>query len=112
MSYYDVPPSDYFEGPAGTPGWQMAPVPGWGTNPMRAGPPRVGVGRLGDTYEPGAIWEEEAFEPQWAAISGLGADPSSAYNETSWGMVALSASAGISFGLLFGYAYWGRKKAS
>src|SRR5260221_13768701 len=101
MSYYDVAPSDYVEGPAGTPGWQLAPVPGWGKNPLRAGPPRVGVGQLGDMYEPGAIWEEEAFEPRWAA---LGADPSSAYIETSWGMVAIAASGGICLGVLFGYA--------
>jgi hypothetical protein len=44
-SYYAVPPDMYQPPPPATPGWQQAPVPGWGTNPMRAGPKRVGVGQ-------------------------------------------------------------------
>lgn len=99
MSYWNVPPSDYFEAPAGTPGWQSAPVPGWGINPLRAGPARVGIG--------GGIWEEDAFLPHW---SPLGADPSSGYRETSWGMVGLATSGGILLGVLFGYAWWAGPK--
>jgi len=53
VSYYDVADQDYHELPAGTPGWQDAPVPGWGANPFRAGPVRVGVGQDEyDEYEP------------------------------------------------------------
>jgi len=47
-SYYAVTPDMYQPPPAGTPGWQMAPVPGWGINPWRAGPARVGMGLLGE----------------------------------------------------------------
>jgi hypothetical protein len=129
MSYYDIPDDWYHEAPAGTPGWQFAPVPGWGKNPLRAGPYRVGIGALsalGDAYERGSIPCEDDFLPRWAPISdlsglgkcgqcgdffcGLGADPS--YLETSWGMVALAASGGITLGILFGYAYWGGKKST
>ena len=85
MSFWNVPDSDYRELAVATPGWQTAPVPGWGINPLRAGPTRV-------------------------AIDGLGADPEAAYKETSWGVVALGAAVGIGAGLLFGYAWWGQKR--
>jgi hypothetical protein len=49
---FDVPQQDYHELPAGTPGWQFAPVPGWGKNPLRAGPARVGVGAA---FSPGIV---------------------------------------------------------
>jgi hypothetical protein len=121
LSYWNIPPSDYFEAPAGTPGWQMAPVPGWGINPLRAGPYRVGIGALGDMFERGSIPCEDDFLPRWAPMaglghcgqcgdfSGLGAD-ASAYRETSWGMVSLSGAGGILLGVLFGYGWWGTKK--
>jgi hypothetical protein len=107
MSYWNVPPSDYFEAPAGTPGWQSAPVPGWGINPLRAGPERVGIGQ----FERASIPGEDDFLPHWAPL-GLGADPSASYRETSWGMVALSGSGGILLGVLFGYAWWAPRKRS
>lgn len=44
MSYYGMDSAMYQQLPPATPGWQFAPVPGWGTNPLRAGPERVGVG--------------------------------------------------------------------
>lgn len=44
MSYYAMDRAMYQSSPAGTPGWQQGPVPGWGINPFRAGPARVGVG--------------------------------------------------------------------
>lgn len=43
-SYYMMDRAMYQPPPPATPGWQQAPVPGWGMNPFRAGPPRVGVG--------------------------------------------------------------------
>lgn len=100
MSYVDVPDRDYHELPVATPFWQDAPVPGWGKNPLRAGPPRVGVG--------GGIWEEDAFLPHYAAV---GADPASSYNETSYGVVALAGAGGIMVGILFGYAWWAVPKS-
>jgi len=101
MSFWNVPDADYVELAVATPGWQNAPVPGWGINPLRAGPPRVGIG-LGQSI-PG----EDDFLPHWAA---LGADPEAAYHETSWGVVAGAAALGIGVGLLFGYGWWGQKK--
>ncbi len=32
---------------AGSSGWSMAPVPGWGVNPAQVGPKRLGVEGLG-----------------------------------------------------------------
>jgi hypothetical protein len=101
MSFWNVPDADYHELAVATPGWQNAPVPGWGINPLRAGPMRVGIG-LGQSI-PG----EDDFLPHWAA---LGADPEATYKETSWGVVAGAAALGIGLGLLFGYAWWGQKK--
>jgi hypothetical protein len=49
-SYYNVTPAMYRPPPPGTPGWQRAPVPGWGVNPWRAGPPRVGVGEISSMW--------------------------------------------------------------
>lgn len=31
----------------GSKGWSAAPVPGWGNNPLMAGPPRIAVGQEG-----------------------------------------------------------------
>ena len=101
MSYWNVPDSDYHELPVATPGWSTAPVPGWGINPLRAGPRRVGMG--------GGIPEEDDFLPHYTPLS---ADPGSAYDETSYGVVGLAGAGGIMLGMLFGYAWWGRKKAS
>lgn len=65
MSYVSVTP-DYYkmlqpDGPwgAGSPGWSRAPVPGWGQNPNRVGPPRQAVNGLGCSKCPPAIGAEE-----------------------------------------------------
>jgi hypothetical protein len=135
-SYWNVPDSDYQELPVGTPGWQDAPVPGWGINPLRAGPMRVGIG-LG-----GGIWDEDGPLPRYTPIGSLGdhfsedaetlhyggsipwqdavlpnyfplgADPEAAYHETSYGVVAGGMAIGIGLGILFGYAWWGQKHTS
>jgi peptidoglycan hydrolase-like protein with peptidoglycan-binding domain len=50
MSYVKQPDSYYQNsiGPYGTPGWQFAPVPGWGINPLfSARYPRVATNGLG-----------------------------------------------------------------
>jgi len=110
MSLYTVTDDMYREGPAGTPGWQHAPVPGWGTNPYRAGPRRVGVGEY---YEASTVAVNQAVLPRYAPLSGcgcsgasIGAIESDQYNETTWGHVMLAAAGGIVMGVLFGYAWW------
>jgi hypothetical protein len=79
MSLYHVPDSFYRMLPEGTPGWQFAPVPGWGANPLRAGPPRVGVGAdepvTIDTGRPhwhmgGRILAQDDVLPKYAALAG------------------------------------------
>jgi hypothetical protein len=74
----------------GTPGWQSAPVPSWGVNPLNAGPRRVGVG-LGC---PGGC--------------GVGAEDTN-YETTTWGHVAAAAAASLTVGLLIGW-YAGKPK--
>jgi len=80
----------------GTPGWQFAPVPGWGINPAAAGPPRVGVGA-----HPAPIYQ--------AAVNAFGQDTRTAtdietrYKQTSWGVVAASSAAGLLLGVFLGY---------
>jgi len=112
MSYYDVVPSDYHEAPAGTPGWADAPVPGWGINPFRAGPVRVGVGQVGDYYRPGSVPGNDLVLPRYSPLAGcgcglpMGAVAADQYKETSWGTVMLAGSAGIGLGILFGFAWW------
>lgn len=101
MSFWNVPDADYHELAVATPGWQHAPVPGWGINPLRAGPRRVGVGLAG------GIPGENDFLPRYTP---LGLDPAASYNETSYGVVALAGAGGIMLGLLFGYAWWARPK--
>ena len=100
MSFWNVPDSDYHELAVATPGWQSAPVPGWGINPLRAGPMRVGIG--------GGIPGEDDVLPRFEP---LGADPEAVYRETSWGVVAFAAAGGIMLGILFGYARWGQRKS-
>jgi len=60
--------SMYRPPPAATPGWQFAPVPGWGTNPLRAGPERVGVGCL-----PCALGQENTSEARMMGFMLVGA---------------------------------------
>lgn len=108
MSFYNVPMDDYQMPPAGTPGWQFAPVPGWGTNPDRAGPLRVGVGAM---YSSGIVPTNQAVLPRYAPLDGCGCRPmgeleSEGYRETTYGHVALAAAGGIAVGILFGFAWW------
>jgi hypothetical protein len=65
-SYYEMTDDMYRTQPAGTPGWQMAPVPGWGINPLRAGPQRVGVGCAS------------------CQVQGLGSNPDGSWSAGNW----------------------------
>ena len=103
MSYYELPndglsPGYYQNLPAGTPGWQDAPVPGWGINPLRAGPRRVGVGAYNDDVP----WNSAGL-PRYAAIGALAA------NDPAWGYIAGAGAGGIVVGLTFGWL-WGQRK--
>jgi hypothetical protein len=80
MSYYMM---DYSMTNPGTPGWQFAPVPGWGANPLAAGPRRVGVGQDNGTR--------------------TAADIEGRYAQTSWGMVAAVGAGALLFGVFLGY---------
>ena len=86
-SYYEVPNQAYQAPPAGTPGWQLAPVPGWGMNPYRAGPPVLATN--------GSIL------PRYTPVQGLG-DSEQAANE---GYIALSAALGLFTGWFLCWAY-------
>lgn len=107
MSYQALPnnglyPTFYQQLPVGTPGWQQAPVPGWGMNPFRAGPSRVGVGAT-----PGSVRWNDAVLPRYTPV---GAAEGSTYTDLTWGHVAGGAAGGIVLGLAFGYVWFGRKK--
>lgn len=80
-SYYNMPLDFYQPPPVETPLWQEAPVPGWGVNPLRAGPPRVGVGADTPTtidlwrpglprYMGGGLPEQNRILPRYAAVGG------------------------------------------
>lgn len=114
MSYYMMPsnglsPGYYQQLPPGTPGWQDAPVPGWGMNPLRAGPPRVGVGATPGCGSCGAYSDDVPLNsfvlPHYAPI---GADAAS--EQTSYGVVALGIAGGIALGLAFAWLWFGSKK--
>jgi hypothetical protein len=69
MSYVTYPDSQYPKtlGPYGTPGWQFAPVPGWGKNmDYSAAPDMVGVGGLGMYHNK---TQNDLVLPQYAPTS-------------------------------------------
>lgn len=98
-SYFEMTPSMYQPPPAGTPGWAIAPVPGWGTNPLRAGPRVLAMNGAPHV-------EISSVLPAWAPVSGLG-DAESDANE---GYIALAAAGGIFLGWFLCWAYHQSKK--
>lgn len=102
MSYYSLPnkgmwPGYYQQLPAWTVGAQQAPVPGWGKNPHRAGPPRVGVGAA---Y---AVPWNDAVLPRYVPVGATA-------GEATYGHVAGAGAGGIILGLGFAWLWFGRKK--
>ena len=93
MSYYAM---DYSMTDPGTPFWWNAPRPSWGSNPMAAGPRRVGVGGCGCGAPIGQTRVAEDVEAK--------------YQQASWGHVALGVAGGLILGLLIGHVA-GRKSA-
>jgi len=86
-SYYQVTPDMYQPPPVATPGWQQAPVPGWGTNPYRAGPRRLAV----------------------EGCSSCGEAADDRYRTMTAGHVALAGAGGIALGMLF-MAIWQKSR--
>lgn len=55
---------------AGSPGWSQSPVPGWGANPARVGPPTLGAAPSPEAEERArqtAIVERELMDPAFSA---------------------------------------------
>lgn len=100
MSFYSVPNSAYRHMPAGSPGWQLAPVPGWGVNTDKAGSPIVGAGALGGGCGCGGT---QSTLPRYRPLP-LGADVGDNYRTMTTGHVALAAAGGILVGAIFVYA--------
>lgn len=85
MSYYM---QKFIPLEAGTPGWQFAPVPGWGVNPAAAGPPRIGVGCA------------------TGRCAGMGAETATteaSYKQATWGEVLLAGAGALIVGVLIGW---------
>jgi len=80
-SYYRVTPSMYANLPAATPGWEDAPVPGWGTNPLRAGPERIAVGGCGACR---GLGQDDCGHPYMAMLVALAGGLTIGY--LLWGM--------------------------
>jgi hypothetical protein len=101
MSYYNLTESDYQRPNAGTPGWQMAPVPGWGINPKLAGPKWIAANGVGDV-------PIRSIVADWTPVRGMGvSDSEKAGNE---GMIALAAAGGIFLGWALAWVFWSNKK--
>lgn len=88
-SYYEVAPSMYKTLPAGTPGWDLAPVPGWGANPERSGPPVLAMN--------GSVL------PRYTPVDALGEDSEEAATQ---GYIALAAAGGLFLGMFLAWAFW------
>jgi len=74
MSYVTYPDSQYPKtlGPTGTPGWQFAPVPGWGKNmDYSAAPDMVGIGYT--FFSNPKMANANMVDAQWYFGLGIGA---------------------------------------
>jgi hypothetical protein len=97
MSYYNTPDSFYRVTPPALPGWQQAPVPGWGANPARAGSPIVGASGV------------ESILPSIVPISGQLGDPLSDQQNQLVANMAFSGAAGLVGGMLLMYVAFATK---
>lgn len=100
MSYYNLTESDYQPPNAGTPGFQLAPVPGWGVNPFRAGPTWLAANGVGEV-------PIRSIVADYHPISIGASNSEKAGNE---GMIALAAAGGIFLGWTLAWVYWSNKK--
>lgn len=88
-SYYGMTNEMYQTLPAGTPGWELAPVPGWGMNPERSGPPVLAMN--------GSVL------PRYTPVDALGEDSEESANQ---GYIAIAAASGLVLGMFFAWVYW------
>ena len=98
MSYYGMTDDMYRSPPPATPGWQLAPVPGWGANPLRSGPPIIathGLGACGPTCD-----------CKKCGLSGEG----DKYRTMTEGHVAIGAASGMLVGWFLSYVYFKTNK--
>lgn len=96
-SYEQIPDSMYQPPPAGTPGWELAPVPGWGANPLRSGPPVLAT----NGYVPARSTID------WTPV-GLGADVE---EEANQGYIAIAAAGGVFLGWFLAWVYFYNKNS-
>lgn len=95
MSYYELPTDAWAVLPAGTPGAALAPVPGWGMNPARSGPPMLAMEGV----------TARSTVSQWTPVGA-----SDSEEQGQQGMVALAAAGGIFTGWALAWIYWSTKK--
>lgn len=93
MSYYGMSDSMYRPPPAGLPGWQLAPVPGWGMNPARSGPPVLATRGVGCM----------------CGVSGCSCGGLEQRTMTE-GHVAFGVASGVFLGWLFASAYYRNRR--
>lgn len=95
MSYYNLT-NDYYQPPTpGTPGWQLAPVPGWGMNPARSGPARIAANGLSGVR-----------------LIGIGASEAPVVDSEAAGTegkIAMAAAGGIFLGWALAWVYWSNR---
>ena len=101
-SYFEMTPLMYQPPPAANPGWAIAPVPGWGTNPERSGPPVLATN--------GPLITESSILPDWSPVRSCTACNSArgvgdVESEANQGYIALAAAGGIFFGWFLCWAY-------
>lgn len=102
-TYFETSPSMYQPPPAANPGWALAPVPGWGTNPDRAGPRMLATN--------GADIPVETVLPHWApvrectACNSVRGSLGDSESDANQGYIALAAAGGIFFGWFLSWAY-------
>jgi|SRR5690606_493034 hypothetical protein len=90
-SYYPAPQNFYQPPPPATPDWALAPVPGWGANPERSGPPFLAMNGLRTM--------NDAVLPRYTAVGDSESDANQGY-------IALAAAGGLFLGWFLSWVYW------
>lgn len=93
-SYYGTPPNFYQPPPPATPDWPLAPVPGWGANPLRSGPPVLAMN--------GQQTNNDLVLPLYSAVGDSESDANQGY-------IAIAAAGGLFLGWFLSWVYWYNK---
>jgi hypothetical protein len=91
--------ADYQPPQVATPGWELAPVPGWGVNPLRAGPSVLATSGV----------PIRSIVADWTPVQPMGVTDSEKQGQQ--GAVALGVAGGIFFGWTLAWIYWSSKKS-